>query len=441
LKPGSGAAGWAADTREPPHAIGTRGGIPALPLLHAVGFWLFAGFIFFTCFTFLRPSPYDFAAIPAMLLWFLLGIRLHRAVVPFVALLVVFNLSLVAALFPYLHEPDPAPWVIQSLYLMVTGVFFAMFFSDDAKRRVEFALKAYLASCAFAAAAGIVAYFGDTGLLFTMDGRAAGVFEDPNVLGSFLIVGVLYCLRDLLTGDGRHPLLMFGLAALLLTGIFLSFSRGSWGATIAGILTMVGLTWATTSKRIRRRICIITAVTFGVIMLLAASLFSVDGISERFEDRAQLTKDYDEGVTGRFGNQIRSIPMLMERPEGFGPLRFRRIFGLEPHNSYIGGFANGGWLGGFAFIGLILATTFVGFRLCLAPSPYRRLAQVAWPGLFMFFLQAFQIDIDHWRHVYLLLGMVWGLEAARVRWSKMQWAAVPRRHGGPLATREIAASF
>jgi hypothetical protein len=261
------------------------------------------------------------------------------------------------------------------------------------------------------------------------------------VLGSFLIVGVLYCLHGLLTGEARHPFLMLGLAALLLTGIFLSFSRGSWGATIAGILTMVGLTLATTSKPIRRRICIITAITFGIMVLLAAGLFSVEGVSERFEDRAQLTKDYDEGVTGRFGNQVRSIPMLIERPEGFGPLRFRRVFGIEPHNSYIGGFANGGWLGGFAFIGLVLATTFVGFRLCVVPSPYRRLGQVAWPALFMFFLQAFQIDIDHWRHVYLLLGMVWGLEAARVRWSRIQRADAPRRHEAPLAGHGVAVSF
>jgi O-antigen ligase len=108
--------------------------------------------------------------------------------------------------------------------------------------------------------------------------------------------------------------------------------------------------------------------------------------------------------------------MLIERPEGFGPLRFRLIFGLEPHNSYIGGFANGGWIGGLAFIGLVLVTTFVGFRLCLTPSPYQRQAQVVFPALLMFFLQAFQIDIDHWRHVYIMLGMVWGLEAGRWRW-------------------------
>jgi hypothetical protein len=44
----------------------------------------------------------------------------------------------------------------------------------------------------------------------------------------------------------------------------------------------------------------------------------------------------------------------------------------------------------------------------------------------MFFLQAFQIDVDHWRHVYMLLGMVWGLEAARVTWVS--------RTGGAAAT-------
>jgi hypothetical protein len=64
----------------------------------------------------------------------------------------------------------------------------------------------------------------------------------------------------------------------------------------------------------------------------------------------------------------------------------------------------------------VLTTTFVGFRLCLQPSPYRGLSQVVFPALLMFFLQAFQIDIEKWRHVYMMLGMVWGLEAARVAW-------------------------
>lgn len=389
------------------------------PIFEALGYALVGLFIFFTCFTFLKPSPYDFTAIPAMLLWFLLGIRLHRGAVPLVAFLLIFLAAIVASLVPYVHEEDPVVWTYQTAYLVLTGIFFAMFFADETRRRVEFALKAYVASCLFAAVAGIMSYFDTlgTGVLFKMDGRAAGVFEDPNVLGSFLFLAVFYLVRNLLTGEGRHPFLALLALPILLAGIFLSFSRGSWGATVVGLGLMTAMTfWTARSARIRRRI-VVSAMAAGVIGAVAVGgLLTVDQVAQTFQDRATVTKDYDEGETGRFGAQLRGTAMLIERPLGFGPLRWRRVFGLEPHNSYIGGFANGGWAGGFAFMALVLATTFVGFRLCLTPSPYQRLAQIVWPALFMFFLQAIQIDVEKWRHVYMMLGMMWGMEAARLRW-------------------------
>ena len=402
------------------------GALPARPLIESAGYLLFTLFIFFTCFTFLKPSPYDFAAIPAMIVWFVLGVRLHRSSVPFVALLLLYKVSLVVALVPYFAEPDPTLWTIQSLYLMVTALFFVMFFAHQTERRVELTMKAYLASCVFAAAAGIVSYFKDTGILFVMDGRAAGVFEDPNVLGSFLLLGVLFLLRGLLTGSTRRPLVSAACLLFLVACVFLSFSRGSWAALLLGSLLTTGFAFRGAPGRIRRRIVLICLAGVAVAALLLVGLLSVGDVSERFENRAQLTQSYDEGVTGRFGNQLRSIPILIERPAGFGPLRFRLTFGIEPHNSYIGGFANGGWVGGLAFIGLVLVTCFVGFRLCLTPSPYQRQAQIVFPALLMFFLQALQIDIDHWRHVYIMLGIVWGLEAGRCRWlAATRQVAVP----------------
>lgn len=391
--------------------------LPARHVLETLGYTLFTLFIFFTCFTFVRPSPYDFTALPAMIVWGVLGIRLHRSSVVFVALLLLYKFSLVAALVPYFAEPDPTLWTLQSLYLMITALFFVMFFSHQTIRRVELGMRAYLASCFVAAVAGIVSYFLDTGLLFVMDGRAAGVFEDPNVLGSFLLLGVLYLARGLLTGEMHRKLLGAFCLLVLLGGVFLSFSRGSWAATLVGTLLMCGLTFRSSAAPIRRRIVICAAAGAAVLAMLVVTLLSVGDIGERFSDRAQVSKDYDEGETGRFGNQLRSIPMLLERPEGFGPLRFRLIFGLEPHNSYIGGFANGGWLGGIAFLGLVLVTIFVGWRLCTRASPFQRQAQIVFPALLMFFLQGLQIDIDHWRHVYIMLGMVWGLEAGRWRWA------------------------
>ena len=107
--------------------------------------------------------------------------------------------------------------------------------------------------------------------------------------------------------------------------------------------------------------------------------------------------------------------MLPNLPFGFGPLRFRTVFELDPHNSFIGAFANEGWMGGLVWIMMTVMSTFVGFRLMTRPSPYRRLAQVFFRALFATMLQGFQIDIDHWRQLYML-GAVWRLEAARQRW-------------------------
>src|SRR5215203_3141433 len=124
---------------------GIRRGIPVVAALHGLGYALLVPFIFFICFTFLRPSPYDFFAIPAMALWFCLGIRLHRSSVTFVTLLLAYHLGLLISLLPYFDEPRTVEWTYQSVYLMLTAIFFAMLFSDDTAKRLEFVLKAYLA--------------------------------------------------------------------------------------------------------------------------------------------------------------------------------------------------------------------------------------------------------------------------------------------------------
>lgn len=392
-------------------------------VFETAGYGLFALFIFFTCFTFLRPSPYDFAAIPTLLLWFALGIRLHRGALPLAGLLLVHNAALLVALAPYLDEQDPVDWTVQALYLCVTGFFFVMFFSDETRRRARLGFRAYVASALFASACGLVAFFQVPGseVLFIMDGRAAGVFEDPNLLGSFLIPAILYLTRGLLVGDVRRPWLAAPALALCVGAEFLSFSRGAWGAVLVGLVAMTAMAFLTErAAAVRRRIARATILTGLVGVLGLGALLSVSAVAEVFTMRAKVTQDYDEGETGRFGNQLRSIPMLIERPEGFGPLRFRLIFTLEPHNSYIGAFANAGWVGGVTFIGLVLATAFVGFRLCLVASPVRGLAQVAWPSLFVLYLQAFQIDVEKWRQTYFLLGLVWALEVARLRWAARQ---------------------
>jgi hypothetical protein len=398
---------------------GGLGRVPVRRAIERIGYALFALTVAGIGLAFVEPSPYDIVAIPTILLWLVLGLRIPRSALLFFGLLLVYLVSLFIALIPHLHDSVSVIWTALSTYLMVTSIFFVMFFSEEAHRRVELALKAFLVSCVVAAVAGIMGYFDvlNTSEIFTRWGRASGTFKDPNVLGSFLILGVLYLSRDLLTGEGRRPVLRFLILAVVMAGILLSFSRGAWGATVVALATLVGLTWITTrSGTIRRRIAALSLATALIGGVAMAGLLSLESVREMLTIRAQVTQDYDEGETGRFGNQLRAIPMLLDRPNGFGPLRFRAFFGFEPHNTYIGSFANGGWPAGLSFLALVLATTYVGFRLSLRPSPYQRQAQIVSAANFVLVLQAFQIDIDHWRHIYLIWGMIWGLEAARLKW-------------------------
>lgn len=381
----------------------------------------FAVFVFLGMIAIIEPSPYDFASFVVLPMWFIGGFMVHRLILPFVALIFLWNLGGFIALVPYLNEPDPTLFMEQSLYLAITAVFFALFFAEHTQRRAEICLKAYAVSTVCAALCGIFGYFDVAGLgdLFSRYGRASGTFKDPNVLGSYLILGALYFVQNLVLLRTRHVVRTLVCLLVVVAGIFLSFSRGSWGAFVVATTLCIGMSFATTTDpRTRRRIIFVGAVALAVGALAIALLLMFDNTRDFFLQRATLEQDYDEGATGRFGNQARSLPMLLDHVNGLGPLRFRLIFGLEPHNSYINAFASYGWLGGFSFCLLVGLTTYIGFRLALLPSPYRRAAQVFWPSLLVFFLQGLQIDIDHWRHVFLMLGAVWGLEAARIRWSE-----------------------
>lgn len=380
----------------------------------------FAAFVFFGMLSLIEPSPYDFLALLAIPLWAIGGFRIHRTVVPILLLWVLFEAAGFFALMPYWNETDPRTYQFQSLYLFVTVVFFTVFFSERTSERGTLCLKAFTAGAVVSAIVGLVGYLDIGGLgaaLTTVESRVSGTFKDPNVFGSYLVLAATYLMQIFVLGTTRRTFLTLASLFIVLVGVFISYSRGSWGATLGALMLTTVSGYATADTRdMQRRILrmAMLAITIGGLTLAAA--FSDAKVRDFFFERAAVTQDYDKGVTGRFGDQLRSIPMLVERPEGFGPLRYRLIFDLEPHNSYIGAFANDGWVGGFTWIAIVLTTSVVGFRLMFAASPFRRLAQVFWPSLFVLLVQGFQIDVDHWRQVFLCFGAVWGMEAARQRW-------------------------
>lgn len=362
----------------------------------------------------IEPSPYEFVFLIAVFVFALTGIRFSQKLLPLALLLLTYNLGGIFSLIPWMDDPDAVRFVAVSVYLMITAVFIAGILSQDTVGRLETLRRGYLFAAWCAGFAALLGYFdiANLGESFALYGRASGTFKDPNVLGSFLALPIVYVLQRMLVGQTG---LLRGMVLLSvpLAALFLTFSRGAWGVLVASAAIMIALTFLTApDAKSRFRIATVSFVALAVMVVALLIALSFENIRSVFEVRASLNQEYDEGVTGRFGNQLRAIPMLLDAPNGFGPLRFRWIFNqADPHNVYVNGFASYGWLGGLSWICLMVATCYVGWRLVFWKSPAQLHAIAIWPVLFITILQGFQIDSDHWRHLYLMLGLVWGLAA------------------------------
>ena len=137
-----------------------------------------------------------------------------------------------------------------------------------------------------------------------------------------------------------------------------------------------------------------------------------------FKERASLNQYYDTGESGRFGNQKKSVGELLERPNGFGPLQFRNHYTNDPHQVYLNAFASYGWLGGFSYLALVLITLVIGLRTVFVATPWQPYfipVMATYTGVA---LEGLIIDTDHWRHYYLLLGLVWGFSIATMNFRR-----------------------
>jgi hypothetical protein len=380
--------------------------------------WLF---VLGGAFASIEPSPYEIFFILALLAFGLRGLSFDRSMIPLILGLALFNVGGVLALTPFLTDRDSVIFIAISLYISVTAIFFAALIAANPLPRMRTIRSGYVAAGCVASLCAVAGYFdiGGSSEYFTLYGRAAGTFKDPNVLGSFLAPPIVWLTQDIMLKRGAGWLRCVLPLGLMLMALLLSFSRGSWGVWAGSTILMVGLTFFTTgSPALRQRIIAVSIVgAIGVAILLAVAL-SIPAVREVYDVRASLSQDYDLGQTGRFGDQLRSLPMLLDLPFGFGPLQFRNHFhGEDPHNVYLNAFASYGWLGGLAFAGFTAAMIYLGWRLVFQRTPLQTEAIAVWSCLFVQILQGLQIDTDHWRHLFLLMGALFGLVAGARRWA------------------------
>jgi O-Antigen ligase len=202
-------------------------------------------------------------------------------------------------------------------------------------------------------------------------------------------------------------------SSVIATGLFLSFSRGAWGDFLASAIIMVGMMFVTTPNgRFRTRIAAFSIISSIGGTILIAALLSIRAVTKMFEIRAELLQSYDVGSSGRFTTQLRAMHKIIDFPNGLGPLQYAKYFGIDPHNDYLNAFYSNGWIGGVIYPTLVFITLFVGFRALLVRTPWQPYLIAVFAAYFGVVCEGAIVGTEHWRHYYLLLGLVWGLSVA-----------------------------
>jgi O-antigen ligase len=359
-----------------------------------------------------EPSAYEVGVLIVAILCARLGVIVPRAIQPLIGMMLVWFLGSCLALLPVLHDSKAVTYFVITAYLQVSAVLFAWLIGSETERRLELLRTAYIATALVAAALGIAGYFKVLSPdILLENGRARALFKDPNVFAPFLILPILFLLQAVLYRGLR--LKHVAAVSLLATALFLSFSRGAWVHFALSAAVMLWLAFITAENlRFRARL-----LTFGLIACLATGslvvgLLSLGSVEDMFNQRASLAQSYDVGESGRFGRQTRSLDSVIEHPNGLGPGQFGKFFGQDPHNVYINAFVSYGWMGGFAFLTLTGTTLLMGFRAVLVPTPWQHSFMAVYATYVGLVLEGLIVDTDHWRHLFLLIGLIWGLLAA-----------------------------
>jgi len=364
---------------------------------------------------FIEPSPHDLLIF--VLLAACVGARVpfDRKLVPLLLLLIVWLLGGLFSLMQVGDEQKPIQYAGTSIYLALAGTMFACIFSTGDLRRLLIMRRGYILAALIATAAGYIGFFHLVPgyALFLDNDRVSATFKDPNVYGPFLIFPLLLLLIDFMTRGLRLGGLL--IAAALMGGLFLSFSRGAWmHFAVSAAVAMVLLIAVAGDARLRTRILLFGLAASLATALVVVALLSFSSVHDLFVERASAIQPYDVGPGGRFWLQQLALDQILLHPNGLGPFEFSRIFGGQQHDVYMQGFLVYGWLGGAAYLALVLVTLAVGLRGALMASPWQSYLIAAYAAFVGEAFEGFIVDTDHWRHFFLLLGLVWGLTVASV---------------------------
>ena len=380
-----------------------------------VAFWVFTGAL-----VLFEPSPYEVSFLLLLPVAMIGGFGLHRSTTGLLWLLVLFIPFALIGAFQTRITPttDALVFALVTVFLIFTAYFVANYVAQSPHGRMRLIIGAYTVCAVISAFVGAFAYFGilPGADLFLRFGRAKAFFQDPNVYGPFLILPAMFALQRVLLRSGWRATWSFMVFMVLLVGVFVSFSRAAWGHFAISALIVAALCFFLEATA-RQRIRMILLSVVGALLIVAAigGLLSIPSVERLFEERTE-SQNYDSGATGRFGRQGYAFGLALDHPWGIGPLEFRHLrITEEPHDTYVSVLHVYGWGGGFIYYAFILLTLWRGVSGLTRASPHRVLLIPLMATFVPLVGEAAIIDTDHWRHFFLVAGLIWGVTAALAR--------------------------
>jgi O-antigen ligase len=357
-----------------------------------------------------EPAPYELYMTGMIAVWALFGLRLSRSNAPLLAIFIVFNIGGMISMLQMPDLKDAPLYIAVSTFLALTSVFYAAVIERD-KSMLSVIFNAYLIAALFTSVLGIAGYFNlfPGADIFTLYNRARGGFQDPNVFGPFLMLPAAWLLHCVLKGKpAMMPVYFFGLLIVSL-GAFLSFSRAAWGMLImVMVLVSLFLFWNSNNQRFRLRIILLAGAAFLFVAIALLIALQIPQVAELFFERAKLVQDYDGARLGRFARYGLGLLMAMEHPLGIGPLEFGPIYGEDTHNIWLKALLDYSWLGFIAYVTLTFLTLGLGFRILFRNRPWQPYLICAFSVYLAHLVIGNIIDTDHWRHFYMVVGIIWG---------------------------------
>lgn len=375
-----------------------------MPQKQASSFYLWLVFLIMasSSIVLIEPAPVDFGLI-FLLVAGILFQRLRFSYANLTPALLFLYLFVVASLISMFELPHTLLGVRDfaiTFYLILSWFLYIGIIEMHGQKAVKILFYGYTLAAVFSAAIGILTFFGIIPWqeILMKFSRVKGLFKDPNVFGPFLIPIALYAYSLIEQPKGKQKVIWSAILAILIFGIFLSFSRAAWGNMVLSLFLYTGLRFLLEpSMKVIGKFLLTLVLLFGIFNYV----LSIPLVNEMFYERFEY-QYYDDD---RFSNQATAVGVGASNPLGIGPGQYEETIGYATHNSFLRVLSENGLVGFIGYTGFLLTTLYRSLRIVLVTkSPLSIVIFASAVGLLF---NGIVVDTLHWRHFWFIYALPW----------------------------------